>query len=238
MALERWFWPCVAPLGQLSSGSCPGLCVGSWWCRWAGAVLCPVAGQGCALGQEGGRRRGRFSCLSLSFLLSLGLGCLRLTLSPSVSSFLSCCAQRRIVRMSLLKSPGKGSMCQGGSRSHEGAHWGSAHLPGLCSLLAVSSGKLFALLLFLLSSTPPLSSCSLSLLSLSPKPSCWQSRRACPALASVRALPALSHCSDHHLGRVLSGHLPARQAVPKWGVPVLGVLGRTHQALLTLSSGG
>ena len=199
---------------------------------WGRAV--PRGRAGLCVG-AGGRQEERSVFLPFPFLPAPG------PWSPqtdSVSSFLSCCAQRRIVRMSLLKSPGKGSMCQGGSRSHEGAHWGSAHLPGLCSLLAVSSGKLFALLLFLLSSTPPLSSCSLSLLSLSPKPSCWQSRRACPALASVRALPALSHCSDHHLGRVLSGHLPARQAVPKWGVPVLGVLGRTHQALLTLSSGG
>ena len=115
---------------------------------------------------------------------------------------------------------------------------GSAHLAGLHSLLAVALGKLFALLLFLFSAPSPLS--------LSPKLSCWWSHRACPALALQQALPALSHCSDPHLGRVLPGHPAARQAVPRQGIPRQGVPtlgcpyagcapGRTHWALLAPS---
>ncbi|KAM6249659.1 PDZ and LIM domain protein 7 isoform 4-T4 [Spheniscus humboldti] len=117
-----------------------------------------------------------------------------------------------------------------------------AGLP-LPSLLAVTPGKFFALWLFLLSSPPPLSSNSLSVLSLSPELSCWPSRRGCPVLAPRQAPPVLSHCSDRPLRRVLSGHQPARQAVAKRSVLMVGcpcakVLGRTRWALLALSWGG
>lgn len=53
--------------------------------------------------------------------------------------------------MRLLKSPGKGSMCRGSSRGHKVPTLGSAHRACSPSLLAVTQGKLFALLLFLLS---------------------------------------------------------------------------------------
>ncbi|XP_072729177.1 PDZ and LIM domain protein 7 isoform X5 [Ciconia boyciana] len=91
-------------------------CVGSWRCHWAGAMLCPVAGQSCALGQGGSRRRGWFSCLPLPAVLGP-----RSPQTDSVSSFLSCCAQWRIMMMCLLKSPGKGSVHQGSSRSYGAA---------------------------------------------------------------------------------------------------------------------
>ncbi|XP_054143701.1 LOW QUALITY PROTEIN: PDZ and LIM domain protein 7 [Melozone crissalis] len=50
VALERWFWPCVVPVGWLSQGSWWG-CVWSWWCHRSGVLVCPVTGQGFVLGQ-------------------------------------------------------------------------------------------------------------------------------------------------------------------------------------------
>lgn len=54
--------------------------------------------------------------------------------------------------MNLLKSPGKGSVCLGSSRSHKVPTLGSAHKACSLSLLAVTHRELFALLLFFLSS--------------------------------------------------------------------------------------
>lgn len=49
--------------------------------------------------------------------------------------------------------------------------------------------------------------------------SCWWSCRARPALTPQWAPPELSHCSGRHLGRVLPGHLLARQDVLCWVGP-------------------
>jgi len=60
-----------------------------------------------------------------------------------VSSSLSCCSQWRILMMCLLNSPGKGSVCPGGSRSHGAACPGQApvccwHRVGMPSCAVVS----------------------------------------------------------------------------------------------------
>ncbi|XP_071426076.1 PDZ and LIM domain protein 7 isoform X4 [Pithys albifrons albifrons] len=115
-----------------------------------------------------------------------------------------------MVRMSLLKSPGKESVCWGGSKCCKVPSVGSAHLAASSSQLAVALGKLFALLLFLLSSPCPPPS-GPSIFSVSPEASCSQSCRACPVLTPQQALPVLSHCSYCHLRRVLPRHPPARQ---------------------------
>lgn len=100
-----WFWFSAEPREAALDCVWHRPCVGTWWYCWAGAVLCPVARQGCVLGQDGGGRRGRFSCLSLPAVPGP-----RSLQADFVSSFLSCCAQWRIMMMCLLKSPGKGSV--------------------------------------------------------------------------------------------------------------------------------
>lgn len=113
--------------------------------------------------------------------------------------------------MNLLKSPGKGSVCLGSSRNHKVPTLGSAHKACSLSLLAVTHGELFALLLFFLS----LSSTLCPVLSFFLEPSCWQSHSLCPVLTPQQALPVLNRCSDCHLRRLLPRHPAARQAVPE-----------------------
>lgn len=86
-------------------------CVGSWWCRWAGAMLCPVAGQGCVLSRGAVGGEGIFPSFPFPFLLAVPGP--QLLQTDSISPFLSWCPQWMMVRKSLLKIPGKGQEPQG-----------------------------------------------------------------------------------------------------------------------------
>ncbi|XP_054143700.1 uncharacterized protein LOC128944460 [Melozone crissalis] len=134
----------LAPFGPSVAAEPAGAaqgCVGSWWCHWAGAVLCPVARQGCVLGQGGCGRKGHFSFLSLPFPFLPAVSGPQLPQTDSISPSLSWCPQWMKVTMSPLKSPGKGS-----SRSHKVPMPGSVQTATSPLLLAVTLGVLFALL--------------------------------------------------------------------------------------------